>query len=421
MIKFFSKLPVFITTGLLRLVFFSFLAGTLPGCIHDNHSSSSGDLFSYKEDLEARWSTPENNNGRKGEGGRSNNGAKGHPYDSIAAGASLDLLNIDGQGIIHRIWITINDRSPQMLRALKIEMFWDGKKMPAVSVPFGDFFSVGLGRTTPFQNALFANPEGRSFNCFIPMPFRKGARIVITNESARRLNNIFFDVDYNLTSSWNDDNLYFHACWHRDTATALAKDFELLPVIHGKGRFLGVNIGVNANPQYKTSWFGEGEVKMYIDGDKEYPTLNGTGTEDYIGTAWGQGKFIHDYTGCTIADDSLLQWSFYRYHIPDPIFFKTDCRVVIQQLGGDMRDAVGHYQQSGAPLIPVTTDDGTLHSYYKKDSLVKIDSLTIPNGWTNFYRSDDVSATAYFYLNTPVSELPALQPVALRTVNLRTQ
>jgi Protein of unknown function (DUF2961) len=386
---------------------------------NDKHAGKNDEMFSFSEGQEARWSSPENPNGAKGNGGTSNNSAKGHPYDTIAAGASLDLLNIKEQGIIRRIWITINDRSPGMLRALKLEMFWDGETQPAVSVPFGDFFSVGLGRMTVFQNALFADPEGRSFNCFIPMPFRKGARITVTNESGRRLNNIFFDVDYTLVKDWNEDNLYFHASWHRDTATQLAKDFELLPRVSGKGRFLGVNIGVNGNSRYKTSWFGEGEVKMYIDGDTEHPTLNGTGTEDYIGTAWGQGKFINQYTGCTVADDSLLQWSFYRFHIPDPVYFKNDCRVAIQQLGGDMRDAVATYQREGAPLIPVTTDDGKMHAYYKKDSLVKIDSLTIPNGWTNFYRSDDVSATAYFYLDKPVNGLPPLQPVGIRTAALR--
>jgi Protein of unknown function (DUF2961) len=404
-----------------------FIAATLsvvlaiPGCssIENKVSGSSGQLYAYDDNMEARWSSPENPNGAKGAGGKTNFGAKGHPYDTIAAGASLELLKVTGAGIIQRMWITINDRSPEMLRALKIEMFWDDADKPAVSAPFGDFFGIGLGRTTAFQNALFANAEGRSFNCFIPMPFKKSARIVVTNESGRKLNNIFFDVDYSLLNTWNDSYLYFHAFWQRDTATKLASDFELLPAVNGKGRFLGVNIGVNGNPVYTTSWFGEGEVKMYIDGDKDLPTLNGTGTEDYIGTAWGQGKFINQYTGCSVANDSIKQWAFYRYHIPDPIYFKTNCRVTIQQLGGDGTAAVQGYQQKGAPLIPIETDDGTLHTYYKKDSVLKLDTAIMPKGWTNFYRTDDVSATSYFYLDQPQSNLPAIQPVALRTVNLR--
>lgn len=388
----------------------------LPAC-SENTKQSSGhnNLFEYNDNMEARWSSPENMNGEKGAGGRENNSAKGHPYDSIPAGKSYSLLDIQAQGIINRIWITINDRSPEMLRALKIEMFWDNETKPAVSVPFGDFFGIGLGKTATFQNALFANAEGRSFNSFIQMPFKKAAKIVVINESGKTLNNIFFDVDYNLLKTWDDDYLYFHAYWQRDTATALTKDFELLPKVSGKGRFLGVNIGVNGNPLYGKSWFGEGEVKMYLDGDTDYPTLNGTGTEDYIGTAWGQGKFINTYMGCSIADDSLLQWAFYRYHIPDPVYFKTDCRVTIQQIGGDGTVALAAYQKTGAPLIPVTTDTGKLYKMYSKDSVVKIDTATMPKGWTNFYRSDDVSATAYFYLNTPSNNLPAIQSAAIRT------
>lgn len=387
--------------------------------VRTGESTSRGRLFEFNDNMDTRWSSPENPNGTKGAGGKTNSGAKGHPYDSIGAGESLTLLNIDEGGIIQRIWITISDRTPEMLRALKIEIYWDNELKPAVAVPFGDFFGLSLGRTTSFQNALFANPEGRSFNCFIPMPFQKGARIVITNESSKKLNNIFYDVDYNLNSDWNDNLLYFHAYWHRDTATTPAKDFELLPTVKGKGRFLGSNIGVNGNLRYGKSWFGEGEVKIFLDGDKEYPTLNGTGTEDFIGTAWGQGKFINTYTGCTIADDSLLQWAFYRFHIPDPIFFKGDCKVTLQQIGGDATANVAKFQQEGAPLIPVSTDDGTLHPLYRKDSIIRIDTLNMPRGWTNFYRTDDVSATAYFYMDKPVCNLPQIQPVEVRTRNLR--
>lgn len=376
-------------------------------------------IYEYTDQLEPRWSSPENINGVKGAGGKENNGAKGHPYDSIPAGKSKDLLNIQSAGIIHRIWITINNRSPQMLRSLTLQMFWDDAATPAVSVPFGDFFGVGLGRTTTFQNALFANAEGRAFVSYIAMPFKKGARIVVTNESAVPLRNIFFDIDYSLLSSWNDNYLYFHACWRRDTATTVAKDFELLPQVNGRGRFLGTNIGVNGNPAYRKSWFGEGEVKMFLDGDREFPTINGTGTEDYIGTGWGQGRFINNYSGCTVASDSLLQWAFYRYHIPDPVYFKKDCRVVIQQIGGDATDSVAAYQQEGAPLVPVTTDGAKFNRLYTKGNPANLKDTSLGKGWTNFYRSDDVSATAYYYLDRAGSDLPALQPVAIRTWNLK--
>lgn len=400
--------------GIIFRILFLFL-----GCISLNgYSQSMQELYKYDNTIQPRWSSPENLNGTKGNGGKENGGAKGHPYDNIAAGSFKELLNINEAGIINRIWITINDRSPEMLRALKIEMFWDGENKPAVSVPFGDFFSVGLGKTATFENALFASGEGRSFVCFVPMPFKKGAKIVVVNESQKKLNNIFFDVDYSLTT-WDNSMLYFHAFWQRDTATRLATDFELLPQVDGKGRFLGVNVGVNGNPLYKKSWFGEGEVKIYLDGDKAYPTLNGTGTEDYIGTAWGQGKFINRYSGCTIADDSLLQWAFYRFHIPDPVFFTSGCKVVLQQIGGDATEKVAEYQSAGAPLIPVTTDADKFYHQYNSVKTLQLNKAGLPKGWTNFYRSDDVSATAYFYLDKPSSALPQLQSLDVRLYNLK--
>ncbi|CAN5190786.1 hypothetical protein BH11BAC6_BH11BAC6_08890 [soil metagenome] len=147
--------------------------------------AQNNNLSIYDANTETRWSSHENMNGNKGAGGKENNNAKGHPYDAIPAGTSYALLNIQGQGIINRIWITINDRSPEMLRALKIEMFWDNETKPAVSVPFGDFFGIGLGKTATFQNALFSNAEGRSFVCIIPMPFKKAAKITIVNESSK--------------------------------------------------------------------------------------------------------------------------------------------------------------------------------------------------------------------------------------------
>ena len=162
------------------------------------------------------------------------------------------------RGIINRMWFTINDRSPEMLRSLKLELFWDNDKTPAVAVPFGDFFGMGLGKTASFHNAFFANPEGRSFQCFIQMPFKQSARIQITNESGKRLSHVFFDINFEKLQVWNANYLYFHSYWNRDTATTLAKDFELLPRVNGKGRFLGVNIGINSNPVYKNYWWGRG-------------------------------------------------------------------------------------------------------------------------------------------------------------------
>lgn len=396
---------------------------TFSGCMNDSDKKSpayTNKWYEYSDNATPRWSSPENPNGQKGKGAMENHGAKGHPFFPLEPGASLNLLDIHEQGVINRIWITIQDRSPQMLRSLKLEMFWDNSDKPAVSVPLGDFFGVGLGKMASFHNALFADPEGRSFNCYIPMPFRKGARITVTNESGKRLSHFFFDVDYQLTKDRKENDLYFHAFWHRDTATTPGKDFELVPEIAGRGRFLGVNIGINANPVYKDLWWGEGEVKMYLDGDKEYPTLAGTGTEDYIGTAWGQGQFYTDYTGCLISDGKNLQWAYYRYHIPDPVFFQSGFRATIQQVGGGPSEQVMALQQQKVPLIPTTSDNGKGNNHlFNIDSPVTVIKNPVPGSWTNFYRSDDVSATAYFYLDKPSSDLPALQPVVIRTTSLR--
>jgi Protein of unknown function (DUF2961) len=382
--------------------------------------SPSRPMFQFDNNSTPRWSSFENITAGKGMGGIENNGAKGHPFDALAPGETKVLLQAKGQGIINRIWITIDNRSPEMLRSLKLEMFWDDADKPAVSVPFGDFFGMGLGKTATYHNALFANPEGRSFQCFIPMPFKKSVRIQVTNESGVRLSHLFFDIDFEKIISWNDDYLYFHAYWHRDTATTPAKDFELLPGINGKGRFLGVNIGINSNPAYKDLWWGDGEVKMYLDGDKVFPTLVGTGSEDYIGTGWGQGEFYNDYAGCLLANKNAAGWAFYRYHIPDPIYFKTACRVTLQQIGGGSKEKIIEMQDRHIAMIPVSIDDGIkLEQLYKKDSIIQLNKPGLPNGFANFYRSDDVSSTVYFYLDKPGSVLDALQPVAVRIARLR--
>ena len=186
------------------------------------------------------------------------------------------------------------------------------------------------------------------------MPFKKAAKIEIVNELSYDIGAIFYDVDLQLLNEWDDSYMYFHSHCHRDTATTPGNDFEILPETKGKGRFLGTNISVNANPLYKDYWWGEGEVKVYLNGDDEFPTLAGTGTEDYIGSAWGQSKFFNKYTGCSVADPEKLQWSFYRFHIPDPVYFKSDCRVTIQQIGGSSKRNVIELQNNQVPLIPVT-------------------------------------------------------------------
>jgi hypothetical protein len=406
---------ILILTGLVISVFFS---------CRSNQSKSASRLLSaplYEfQDLEPRWNSFENPTSGKGTGGRENRGAKGHPYDFLKAGETKVLMNVTGAGIINRMWFTIQDRSPQMLRSLKIEMYWDGEEKPAVSVPFGDFFGNGLARMVAHESELFSSAEGRSFNCFIPMPFREGAKVSVTNEGDRDLDMLFYDINFVKLKNWSEDNLYFHCYWNRDTATTPGVDYTILPGVNGKGRFLGVNFGVMANPVYQKSWWGEGEVKMYLDGDVEFPTLIGTGTEDYIGTAWGQGAFINRYMGCPVADTENDHWTFYRYHIPDPIFFNREFRADIQAMGGNMKDRVIEFLDNGAPLIPVTIQEGQVFMGLM-DSVPPVDLRRddLMNGWTNFYRSDDWSSTAFFYLDQPSNQLPELANVKFRTYRLQ--
>jgi hypothetical protein len=395
-----KKILVSRLTGLLLILIFS-------------ERLSAQDLYIMPKGVQSRVSSFENLNGVKGEGGKSNMGAKGNAFESLKAGESKTLLEVHSAGIIQRMWFTIDQRNPTMLRSLRLRMYWDGEDKPAVDVPFGDFFCTGLGHLVPFQSALFTDPEGRSFNCYIPMPFKKRAKIVLTNESGTDLNLLFFDIDYSVLDKPQEDMLYFHACWNRSTHSVPGKDFEILPEIKGKGRFLGVNIGVNVDPAYGQTWWGEGEVKMYIDGDKKYPTINGTGSEDYIGTGWGEGQFTNLYQGCLLADTAKKQYVFYRFHIPDPIYFEDNFKVIIQEIGGGGTDEVKALQVKGVPLIPVTvaTEHGFSMLLAHPKALTDTD---LPKGWVNFYRVDDYSATAYFYLDRPDSKLKELVPVEER-------
>lgn len=381
-------------------------------------SSHAQELYTFPTNVQTGWSSFENPKGLKGVGGQENKGAKGHPADILLPSQSKVLLDIQGAGSIQRIWMTLRDRSPKMLRSLKITMYWDSETKPAVSVPLGDFFGIGLGRTTPFQNALFSNPEGRSFNCNIPMPFRKGAKIVLTNESKEPAI-LFYDINFLKVPKQPVNILYFHAFWNRNTGTKLGDDFEILPKVNGKGRFLGCNLGIITDSAYGRSWWGEGEIKMYLDGDTKHPSLVGTGTEDYTGTAWLTGAYAHLYQGCPIADTTNRQWAFYRYHIPDPVFFSNNCKITIQQLGGDEGENVKKLEQAGAQLKPVVViNESGYVKLLERNPVPNLSDATFPNGFTVFYRLDNYSSTAYFYLDKPVSNLPTLAALEQRTEGL---
>jgi hypothetical protein len=382
--------------------------------------AQDGPLWQHQPDQAARWASPENPTAEKGAGGQENKGAKGHAFDTIPAGGTLVLADIKGPGVIDRMWMTTLFRTPEVLRSVRIEIWWDGAKTPAVSAPLGDFFLGGAGEMVPMETALFASPEGRSFVSYVPMPFRKGARVVLTNDGASEVLLAFYDVDFRRLKTVPGDALYFHAYWSRDRATKLGEAFQILPRIAGKGRFLGAAVTTFTNPAYGKTWWGEGEVKMYLDGDRDFPTLAGTGTEDYIGSGWEQGTYINRFQGSLVADAERGRWSYYRFHIPDPIFFNREFRVDLQQIGGAQKADVIRMMDAGVPLVPITIAPGGRDQFVKLLDYDKPAPLAQqPDGWTNFYRSDDVSAVAYFYLDRPENGLPRIAPVRDRIADLR--
>lgn len=187
----------------------------------------------------------------------------------------------------------------------------------------------------------------------------------------------------------------------------MKQDYMFLPKVTGKGRFPGLNCGVIADTEtYFRTWWGEGECKIYLDGDTDYPTLCGTGTEDYIGSGWGQGQYDHLYQGCHLADGENYQYAFYRYHIHDPIYFYSDIRVTMHQIGCWGPDTMKQMRNAGRELLGI---DG---------KQVDMDKAAEDNGYGLFERQDDWSSCAYFYLDRPTNDLPALAPAADRIVGL---
>ena len=380
-----------------------------------------------------RWISPENPSGEKGRGGLTNKGAKGNAFYIVQPGETRNLLDIKGAGIIQRMWMSGSiAMNPEQRRAVVINMYWDGASKPAVSAPIGDFFGNALGVMRSFDNELFSNPEGRSFNFTIPMPYRNGAKIEIVNESSSQVL-FWYDINVQQMESIPEDAMYFHAHWRRDLKTKLGEDFALLPKVTGTGRFLGTHIGVIGDKKYLGTWFGEGEVKVYLDGDTDNPSLMGTGTEDYIGTGWGQGVFYGQRFGSLVSDKELDLYSFYRYHTADAVYFHQDCRVTIQQMGNANRELLRKMIDNGVELIPVwqlqTHGQSATNGKGKPMEHIRLLDMDNPPDVfsddfldgvsTNYYRSDDVSATTYFYLDKPDNNLPPLAPVEVRLKDMQ--
>ncbi len=294
---------------------------------------------------------------------------------TLPVGETRLIADVDGPGIIRHIWFTFYGHDPKQGRGLVLRMYWDGSDIPAVESPVGDFFAVGHGALRKVNSQVVSvSSEARAFNCYWPMPFRKHAKITITNESEHHAG-VFWYVDYEEVDALPDSAAYFHA-QYRQEYPAKPGDYLILDA-EGRGHYVGTVLSTRFR---STGWYGEGDDRFFIDGDTE-PTLSGTGTEDYFCDAWGFRAFNRPYYGVTIWDgiDIADRVTAYRWHVPDPVHFKKSLKVTIEHKGV-MPDQTGAW-------------------------------------FTNFHeRPDLISSVAYWYQTGRAKRFAELPPASERTV-----
>jgi len=303
-----------------------------------------------KSDCVNRSVCAENFTGEKGKAGMALEGTgkecarelgqgwKVSPSVCIKAGENFTLADIHGQGMIRHIWIV----DLACNRDLILRMYWDGSDSPSVETPLGDFFTTAI--YTPWaqmtSDKVCVNPKN-AFNCYWEMPFFKEAKITLENIGTKDII-VYYQIDYTL-EALPDDCLYFHAQFRRTNPLPYKQVYTLLDGVRGKGQYVGTYMlwGTNNN-----GWWGEGEIKFYLDGDTDFPTICGTGTEDYFCGAYDFEDSDGHYTRFTTPYAGLnkiirpngqyisqMRFSLYRWHVKDPVFFDEDIRVTIQALG----------------------------------------------------------------------------------------
>ena len=318
--------------------------------------------------------SPENYTGEKGKGGMcelENGSAKNaardlgkgwkvNPYIHVGPGETFEIANIEGPGAIQHIWMTPIGK----WRNTIIRFYWDDQETPSVECPVGDFFCSGWGEYFHISTlALCVNP-GSAFNCYWTMPFRKRCRITLENR-AEEDTVYYYQIDYTLTEV-PEDAAYFHAQFRRVNPLPYKEVYTILDGVKGKGHYVGTYLawGVNNN-----LWWGEGEIKFYMDGDTEYPTICGTGTEDYFCGSYDfedpyEHKSYVDFTTpyggfYEVRRDELYKcqkrFGMYRFHISDPVRFNSDLRVTIQALGW----------REGQRYLPLQDDIASVAFWYQ--------------------------------------------------------
>jgi hypothetical protein len=340
---------------------------------------------------ETRSISAENPSGARGQGGMATTGTgavaarelgqgwKISPSINIAGSSTVMLAEIEGPGAIQHIWLTV---TPQAWRRLVLRCYWDGEASPSIEVPLGDFFCNGwCVRCNISSLPVAVNPAG-GFNSYWEMPFRRQARITVENLTPDEVRGFYYQITYALTDV-EDDRAYLHAQFRRSNPLPFKQDHTLIDGLRGQGHYVGTYLAWGVN---NSGWWGEGEMKFFIDGD-EWPTICGTGTEDYFGGAWnfehpsGQyGEYSTPFLGMpqVIRPDGLYasqqRFGMYRWHIPDPIRFKRDLRVTIQALG--WRSSVGDQRR----YLPLQDDIASTAFWYQTEPHAPYSALPDANG-----------------------------------------
>jgi hypothetical protein len=321
---------------------------------------------------ESRSLSPENFGGGKGEGGRATEGTgaqcarelgpgwKISPSVAIEPGQTFTMAEISGPGALQQIWLTVTGH----WRFSVLRIYWDGLPQPSVECPVGDFFACGWGQYAQVSSLPVCVNPGSAFNCYWPMPFRKGCRITLTNIAAERTV-LYYQVNYALGPVPAEAG-YFHAQFRRSNPLPYKQPYTILDGVKGQGHYVGTYLAWGVN---NSGWWGEGEIKFYIDGDRDYPTICGTGTEDYFCGSYNfenqqthqYQEFSTPYSGLpqVLRPDGLyraqMRFGLYRWHIPDPVRFKKDLRVTIQALGW----------RSGGRYLPLQDDIASVAFWYQ--------------------------------------------------------